>query len=37
MLKYIIRCFEYSALGCTIMCIWNMAIALMRIEDKLEK
>ena len=48
MLEYIIRCFEYSALGCSIMCIWGdqpiygvwltlMAIALMHIEDKLEK
>ena len=48
MLKYIVRCFEYSALGCSVMCIWEnqpiygvwlvlMAIALMHIGDKLEK
>ena len=24
MLRYIIRCFEYSALGCSVMCIWDM-------------
>ena len=48
MLRYIIKCFEYSALGCSVMCICEdqpmygiwlvlMAIALMHIEDKLEK